>query len=230
MPSSPFAFSSQKQVVLFLFFLIQTPLLSQVLVHQEPRHCPVFENKEIRILNVEFPPGDTTLYHVHTTPSVFIHFTSTAVGSQLKGASEVNAESIAGDIVVEDLSGDNIRTHRVWNRDKSDFHVMDVELLYKDFDLEENPLDLPDLNLEIDTTWVRVYRLNLEAGKEFQLEKPKQSFLLVSLQDASIQNEKAQNQDLKPGSFIAVPRKKKFSITNSGSQAAEMVLLEFPAK
>lgn len=228
-----FNFTFPQQGVFLLFLLIQTPLWGQVPVHQEPRHHPIFENKEIRILNVLLPPGDTTLYHIHTTPSVFITFTTTEIGSQLKGKEKNNSESQAGAILVEDLSGEHIRTHRVWNQDKTAFNVMDVELLYQKSQLAESPLILPDLNLEIDTTWVRVYRLNLSAGKKFQLENPKQSFLLVGLQDASVQSEKngkAQTQNLKPGSFIDIRKKKSFQITNTGNQMAQLVLLEFPIK
>ncbi len=224
-------FTFPQQGVLLLLLLIQTPLYGQVLVHQEPRHHPIFENKEIRILNVLLPPGDTTLYHIHTTPSVFITFTTTQTGSQLKGEEKINSISQAGSILVEDLSGEHIRTHRVWNRDKTAFNVMDVELLYQKSQLAESPLNLPDLNLEIDTTWVRVYRLNLLAGKKFQLENPKQSFLLVALQDASVESEKngkTQIQNLKPGSFIDIRKKKSFQISNKGNQIAQMVLLEFP--
>ena len=72
-----------------LFILILTsslPVLqAQILVHEEPRHRPVFQNKEIRILNVRVAPGDTSLYHMHTTPSFFIRLTNTITGSQVQG-------------------------------------------------------------------------------------------------------------------------------------------------
>lgn len=226
-----FYFIFPRQGVFLLLLLIQTPLWGQVLVHQEPRHRPVFKNKEIRILNVLLPPGDTTEYHVHTTPSVFITFTTTKTGSQLKGEEKNNSESQAGSILVEDLSGEHIRTHRVWNWDKTAFNVMDVELLYQKSQMAVSPLNFSDLNLEIDTTWVRVYRLNLLAGKKFQLENPKQSFLLVALQNALVESEKngkTQIQNLNPGSFIDIRKKKSFQITNTGNQIAQLVLLEFP--
>ncbi len=231
---------SKTTVLRFLFLGIslllissEFTLLAQVPVHEEPRHRPVFENKEIRILNVLIPPGDTTLYHIHTTPSVFITFTNTATGFQIKGEGKINSDSEAGAILVEDLSGDYIRTHRVWNRDNSAFNVMDVELLYKDSELEENPLDLPDLTLEIDTTWVRVYRLDLPAGKNFQLEDPQQALLLVALQNASLESEsngKSTSQEFNSGGFLNIPKKKSFSITNSGRDTAKLVLLEFPKR
>ena len=38
---------------------------AQVPVTKEPRHRVAFENAELRILDVNVPPGDTTLDHLH---------------------------------------------------------------------------------------------------------------------------------------------------------------------
>ena len=129
----------------FLFLLLKlTNLQGQVAVpvHEEPRHHPVYQDKEVRILNVLLPPGDTTLYHIHHTPSVFINFTSTLTGSQLQGGIASNGKSTAGRILFENLAPPNIRTHRVWNDDKDTFHVIDIELLYSDTGFLQKPLTL----------------------------------------------------------------------------------------
>jgi hypothetical protein len=60
----------QKTLFFLVLILKLTNLSGQVPVHEEPRHHLVFQNKEIRILNVLVPPGDTTQYHIHTTPSL----------------------------------------------------------------------------------------------------------------------------------------------------------------
>ena len=155
-----------------LFMLILTSSLhvlqAQILVHEEPRHRPVFQNKEIRILNVRVAPGDTSLYHMHTTPSFFIRLTNTITGSQVQGEEKKAGKSQAGEIRFENLAPPNNRVHRVWNADKDTFHVMDVELLMKKAVFDEKPMALPNLKLEIDTTWVRAYRLNLLKGIEFK--------------------------------------------------------------
>jgi hypothetical protein len=59
-------------------------VLAQVQVRKEPRHKNVLENKYIRLLDVWMQPGDTGLLHVHSTPSLFLHFTNTAVCVQIK--------------------------------------------------------------------------------------------------------------------------------------------------
>ena len=56
----------------------------------------MIENKYIRLLDVWLQPGDTTGYHIHSTPSVFLHFTTTWTGSQIQGRDWVKSQSIAG--------------------------------------------------------------------------------------------------------------------------------------
>jgi hypothetical protein len=219
--------------LLFLLVLICTLSVSQsqVFVHEEPRHHPVFQNNEIRILNVLIPPGDISQYHIHHTPSLFIFFTSTATGSQLQGRAALTGQSTAGQILFENLAPPNIRTHRVWNADKDTFHVMDLELLYKDSGFVQNPLTFPGLQSEIDTAWIRVYRLTLLKGKDFMLRNKKHSFILVSLSASVIQTKqtgKTQHQTLKPGSIFDIKRRQSFSLQNISDNTIQFVLLELP--
>jgi len=116
-----------RKYLLLISALCSTILVSaQVLVRNEPRHHNVFENEFARILDVYLAPGDTTMYHVHNTPSVFIVYTNTNVGSQLIGQQSQKGANITGEISYDSLK--TPRTHRVWNEDTSWFHVMDIEL------------------------------------------------------------------------------------------------------
>ncbi len=220
---------------IFLFLLALTckitVLQAQVPVHEEPRHHLVFQNTEVRMLNVLIPPGDTSLYHIHTTPSVFIFFTSTTTGSQLQGKTASSGKSAAGHILFENLAAPNIRVHRVWNLDKDTFHVMDIELLSKDTGFLQEPLSLPDLKLEIDTAWVRAYRLSLSKGKNFILKDKARSFILVSLNNAEIKTEqsgKSQRQTVQPGTFFNIKKSASFAIENTTNATADFFLLELP--
>lgn len=49
---------------------------AQVPLHQEPRHRVVFENAQFRILDVNVPPGDTTLDHLHDHDIVTVSMNS----------------------------------------------------------------------------------------------------------------------------------------------------------
>jgi len=218
-----------------VLFLVLVPglnaLQAQVLVHEEPRHFPVFKNREIRILNVLVPPGDTSQYHLHNTPSFFVRLSNTITGSQVQGEMPIAGKSRAGEIRFENLAPPNSRIHRVWNADKDTFHVMDVELLMKQAVFDQKPLTLPNLQLEIDTNRVRAYLLSLEDGIDFKTKNKRQSLILISLNASKSQtthNGKTEFQTLKPGSFFVIKRRKSFSIKNTSDRTIQFVLLELP--
>lgn len=58
---------------------------SIVPVHQEPRHRMVFESSGIRILDVQIPPGDTTLFHTHSDPILYVTMSSSTTRTQSLG-------------------------------------------------------------------------------------------------------------------------------------------------
>jgi hypothetical protein len=55
-------------------------------VHQEPRHRLVFDSPTTRILDVQIPPGDTTLFHTHSDPILYVPISSSQTRSQRLGS------------------------------------------------------------------------------------------------------------------------------------------------
>ena len=110
--------------ILFYSFV----LTAQVQVSKEPRHKKVLENKYIRLLDVWMQPGDTSMFHIHSTPSVFLHFTTTVVCSQIKGKEWVTAKNTEGYAWYRSFVNDTL-VHRVSNCDTVPFHVTDIEIL-----------------------------------------------------------------------------------------------------
>lgn len=222
---------TQNSIILILLIVQITRLYGQVPVHEEPNHHTVFKNNELRILDVILPPGDSSAYHIHQTPSFFIFFTNSSTGSQVLGKSAVTGKNTAGRILFENLAPPNTRTHRVWNTDKDTFHVMDLELLYMNPHFKQAPLSMLNLSLEIDTTWIRAYRLTLTKGQEFELSSKSRYFILVSLNSAEIQvrkNDKTLQQTLQPGSFFEIGKRHRFSIENTADAMVKCILLEIP--
>ncbi len=80
------------------------------------------------MLDVNIPPHDTTLQHIHSTPSVILLFTNTVTAQQLKGQDWVKGQSIAGTAIYRDFSKDTV-IHKVSNWDTVPYHVTDIELL-----------------------------------------------------------------------------------------------------
>ncbi len=120
-----------KNISTFLFttlLLISSALTAQVPVREEPFHQNVLENKYLRLLDVWIKPGDTTLYHIHSTPSLFLHFTNTVVCSQAKGEAWVKGKNKEGEADYVSFKNETW-VHRVSNCDTISFHVTDIELL-----------------------------------------------------------------------------------------------------
>lgn len=114
-------------LIIFLLLLSFTTI-AQVPVREEPRHKKVLQNKYIRLLNVWIPPADTSLFHIHSTPSLFLHFTDRNIASQIKGKDWVAEKTMAGKSWYRSFVNDTL-VHRVANIDSLPFHVTDIEIL-----------------------------------------------------------------------------------------------------
>lgn len=70
------------------------------------------------------PPGDTSQFHKHETPSVFSVLTPRKTGSEVI-KEEAKATALAKDASIS-FEGfyTTPRIHRVWNEDTAEFHVM----------------------------------------------------------------------------------------------------------
>ena len=115
-------------LILMLLCLQSAFLTAQVQVSKEPRHKKVLENKYIRLLDVRIPPGDTTLFHIHSTPSLFLHFTNTVVCSQEKGQTWEKSKNKEGEADYVSFKNETW-VHRVSNCDTIPFHVTVIEIL-----------------------------------------------------------------------------------------------------
>ena len=113
-------------LVLLLFYSFA--LTAQAQVSKELHHKNVLENKYIRLLDVWINPGDTTLFHMHSTPSLFLYLTDTYAGSQIMGKEWTKSKNEMGKASYRSFINDTL-VHRVGNFDTSLFHVNDIELL-----------------------------------------------------------------------------------------------------
>ena len=116
------------KLLLTILFMHTAVLTAQVQVSKEPRHKNVLENKYIRLLDVWMKPGDTSMLHIHSTPSLFLHFTNTAVCVQRKGDAWTKNKNTAGNASYTSFVNDTL-IHRVSNCDTVPFHVTDIEML-----------------------------------------------------------------------------------------------------
>jgi hypothetical protein len=218
-----------RKYLLLISTLCNAILVSaQVQVRNEPRHHNVFENKFARILDVYLAPGDTTLYHMHNTPSVFIVFTNTNVGSQLIGKQSQKGANITGEVSYDSLN--TPRIHRVWNEDTSWFHVMDIELTSPKPKKNIAVLQNTGLKLSFNERQVNGYNIELKAASILQLPKSENGYLLISKSGSAVEfkiHDAVQDRIMKPSHYIWIEAGKNFSIIVKDNQSANFVLLQF---
>jgi hypothetical protein len=208
-------------------FLFYNFCLSQVPVSMEPRHHNVFENGHIRLLDVHIPAGDTTRMHIHATPSVFVILGNVNTGSQVISEEDRSSIPIAhyGNIWFEGFYT-KPRIHRVWNRDTSEFRVMDIELTNKSYMVLDSPVKQASLTFLFDEKPVRAYRLNLQPLTNITVSASKADILMILLTDSveSIRiNEKSFH---KKGDFLYIPSGTAIEIKNGGTPKAVFAFFE----
>ncbi|MHA4806547.1 hypothetical protein ACX0G9_00500 [Flavitalea flava] len=220
--------------------------LNPVAVSKEPRHHNVFENAWVRVLDVHIGPGDTSFFHKHETPSVFIVLSNVKTGSEvIIEEKKTNAPVTFGNIWFDGFYTQP-RIHRVWNEDTSEFHVMDIELLNRrnKLPVEINP-DSPIKNtafqLLFDELPVRGYLLNLQPRTHFSLQERTAPVLVVLLTDSPEENPPRGDPGKnilvnnilvngkpfsKKGDYLFIPAKKKIEFINRGLSAGKLALFE----
>ncbi|MBS1525392.1 MAG: hypothetical protein JST19_07075 [Bacteroidetes bacterium] len=196
---------------------------AQVQVRNEPRHHNVIENKYFRVLDVRIPPGDTTLQHIHLTPSVILFFSNTVTATQLKGQGWVKSTSVAGTALYRDFSKDTT-IHRVSNWDTTPYHVTDIELLSV-YDPGNTRKPLP-FTLLFDTARVFAYRLT-RIDKQLIRNRGPMIAGLVSGDDITL-HDTTHNKtiDIKPGKETYIQPGISFYLSPTTNKEVNLVLFE----
>jgi hypothetical protein len=214
----------KKYFILLPIFFQFTLCPAQVPVSKEPRHHNVFENEFVRVLDVHLVPGDTSLFHKHETPSVFIVLHPVKTGSEVI-IEEAKATALTKDPTIT-FEGFYLkpRIHRVWNSDTSEFHVMDIEILNKE-NKNISPVQENSFQLLFDERPVCGYRLNLNPGTDIKLKR-EHPFLIVGLSDAITDVMVNKKTFSKKGDFVFIPAGESIEFSNRNKNEYSFAILE----
>ena len=197
--------------------------LAQVQVSEEPRHHKVFYNDWVRVLDVHIPAGDTSLWHKHSTPSVFLILSNTKTGSEAR--IEPKAPAFTDGRIWFEGFYDTARIHRVWNADDHEFHVIDMELPHKPYSIIDKPFTDTAFKLLFDERPVRGYRMTLHAGAAWH-ERPRKAQLVVVRVDEGAAVDVEGKALSKRGDYVFIPAGKKLTFDNGGQAAAKLAVFE----
>ncbi len=149
-------------------------------VYREPRHRQVFESGTTRILDVQVHPGDTSLFHTHAEPILYVNFGNTQLRTQTygqdwpapaqgRGGAAAPARPAAPGPAVRVMSTTSYVekpvTHRIQNVGTSFFHL--IAVLNQTAGDEATSSQAAGFagTPEMTNRWYRAYRFTLAPGE-----------------------------------------------------------------
>jgi hypothetical protein len=200
---------------------------AQVPVSQEPMHHKILDNGHVRLLDVHIQPGDTTQYHIHSTPSVFLLLTTANTGSQVVSEEDRSGSPIPhyGEIWFEGFYV-KPRIHRVYNHDTHEYRVMDIELTSKKFIPIDSPIKQEAFTFLFEEKPVRAYRLLLRPAGNISIQTRKADILVIQLTD-SVNDFRVNEKSFHlKGDWLYIPAGFPIKIKNGGLVKAEFAFFE----
>jgi hypothetical protein len=211
-------------ISLFTALLIYTSLQAQVEVRDEPKHRPVLENEVARILDVWVKAGDSTKFHVHRTPSLFIYLSKTRIRTQEPGGMVVDQMVEPGQTWYNAFT--KPFTHKAWVADAASLHAIDIELLGTEPKSVSPVLEAAGLTLLQDSTRHRTYRVALPSGTRMRVQLHGNPVIAIGYMGDGSLKVGDQDGDLYQGQYRYIEKDKWMEWNNSGEGRLEGYLYE----
>jgi quercetin dioxygenase-like cupin family protein len=157
-------------------FAVAPELAAQRTVHilQEPRHRTVYNDGDVRVIDVQINPGDTTLAHTHDSPIMytFISQGSGSSGGRVSSNTQYRLEPF---------------THSVSNAGPNLFRIIAIAHFGEgeegDALLTANRPEGLTGEPTLENPWFRSYRIELAPGQETAIHRHHHSVLVVQVSD-----------------------------------------------
>ena len=119
------------KVQILICFFCSSFIFAQVPVQQEPYHRPVYQDGEIRILEVKLAPGDTSLFHRHDHNIFYCTLHGTRMWLQKENGKSRVAKLPTGWMGDDTAYHINPLVHRIANIGRDSLSLLAVESLGK---------------------------------------------------------------------------------------------------
>lgn len=140
-------------------------------VHQEPRHRMVFEAGPTRILHLQIHPGDTSLWHSHDEPILYVSFGATTrtrtqnLGAEWSAPVNVFPTAPPSRVLSATAYAKQALTHRIENVGDALFELVAVTNSTRGDETQTSQDAGFGTAAELSNGWFRAYRLSLAAGQ-----------------------------------------------------------------
>lgn len=217
------------------FALLGSPLAAQQVVpmYEEPRHHLRLTTETVRVVEVQIPPGDTTLFHRHDTPALYIAIAVAPTNAQHLGGPWGPGRAgddpgwQAGDVDIDSGYATVPVEHRVTNLGPALFHLL---ALARTAAAAPPPGPASDDGLpghvEQRSTWFRSSRVVLAAGDRTGWMVPSRPLVLVQPLGGRADIERAGDTTVPlvtPGSWQYLPAGTRYRLGNPGTAATAIV-------
>jgi hypothetical protein len=200
-------------------------------MHEEPRHRLVLTHEQLRVMDVRIHPGDTTLFHVHDLPALYVAVSTAPVDIQLLNDKWGGTHPAAdpgrrpGDVNVDTSYVRQPIAHRVTNVGSQLFNLIAITTSTVS-PRDSGPLDMPG-GLELQNRWFTQSRVRLSCGaapRWYSTTSP--TIVVQPLQGtAMVILESGERHVLDtPGSWAMVPADARYQLTSTS--AATLVVVQ----
>jgi len=207
------------------------PIPAPVPVREEPYHRVAFENDYVRVIDVYIPPKVSTLYHIHTLPSVVVELTKSTILSEELGQPLPAPKQVEPGQTRYAPYDETPLTHRVTNQGTNVFHVMDIELVKPNTgDGLSAAVEVPGMKMAWERKLVRAYDVYVAAGQSCMVPPGNNAYLLISVSGRSDAfagfDGRVTQRPLGAGEFLFLPARASVKLTPRAKDDCAYVLLE----
>jgi hypothetical protein len=211
----------------------QTPAASDkpVPVFEEPRHHLVVDTAPLRIVDIQIPPGDTTLFHAHSSPMLYVPIASSRtrnqnLGEEWTGGGAAPAPAPAAPARPGRVSApanyiDKGQTHRVNNIGTSLFRLIGIGNMTPG---DTAPPQATATTPELENRWYRAERLVIAPGASAPVPAAAGTVVVVMQTSGSAALDGKIWHPLNgPGDFARVDGTTPYVVHNRGASEIEVV-------
>jgi quercetin dioxygenase-like cupin family protein len=208
------------------FMFAAQEALAPVPVENEPLHHVVLKNDAVVVIHLVLPPGERTLYHIHSHDRIAIPLSSTSITQQVLNEKEgLPSPSGPGTFSALTLSGSSY-THRVHNVGANPYDVLDIELLNR----PPSPSPVTAAAVAAENPSARIYNWVLAPGAISAMHTHARPYLIVATTGFTLKMTAPDGQslthELKRGDFHWIDSKVTHTLANSGSAEGQILEIE----
>lgn len=195
-------------------------------VENEPLHHVVLKNESVVVIHLTLPPGERTLYHIHTHDRIAVPLSSTSITQQVLNEQEgPPSSSEPGTFSALTLTGRSY-THRVHNVGTNPYDVLDIELQQR----PQTPSPVTAATVAAENPSARIYSWVLAPGATTAMHTHVRPYLIVATTGFTLKmtspNGQSLTHELKRGDFHWVDTKVTHTLANVGTAAGQILEIE----